>query len=326
MLLASPRKQLQEVNLPIPQPNENQLLIRVEACGICRTDLHIYEGELSNPNFPLILGHQIVGTIVERGINCHSFSTGTRIGVPWLGKSCSVCSYCQEGRENLCDRSLYTGYDLNGGFAEYCLANEDFVFPIPDQYPPIHAAPLLCAGLIGYRALKMIGNAKKIGFFGFGSAAHILIQIANFQGMEICAFTRPGDTDAQTFAKSLGAVWAGDSNQESPWQLDAAIIFASNGELIPLALKAIKKGGKVVCAGIHMSDIPSFAYALIYGEKVLCSVTNLTREDGKEFFEIAKQHELKTSVTTYPLEQANQALMDLKAGKVTGSLVLKLNQ
>jgi propanol-preferring alcohol dehydrogenase len=325
MVLIQPKTPLQSIDLPIPQPDAGQILIRVEACGVCRTDLHIYDGELPHPKLPLVLGHQIVGIIVQQGPDCQRFAIGQRVGVPWLGKSCEQCPYCQRGEENLCDNALYTGYQLNGGFAEYCIAYEKYIFPIPNAYSPAHAAPLLCAGLIGYRSLRLAGNGKRLGFYGFGAAAHLLIQVARYQEREVWAFTRPGDKQAQDFAKSLGAVWSGDSNQRSPVELDAALIFAPSGELVPLALQAIRKGGSVVCAGIYMSDIPSFPYAWLYGERILRSVTNLTREDGQQFFALLQQAQIETVIKPYPLEKANEALMDLKQGKLTGSAVLTIS-
>lgn len=324
MVLVQPQAPLQSMDVPIPEPQAHQVLIRVEACGVCRTDLHIYDGELPHPKLPLILGHQIVGIIAQQGIKCHRFTLGQRVGVPWLGKSCGSCTYCTAGEENLCDHALYTGYQLNGGFAEYCVADENFIFSIPSSYSPEHAAPLLCAGLIGYRSLRLAGEGKRLGFYGFGSAAHLLIQIALFQKREVYAFTRPGDTQAQDFAKNLGAVWTGDSNQKPPVELDAALIFAPLGELIPLALQAIRKGGSVVCAGIHMTDIPSFPYAWLYGERILRSVTNLTREDGRQLFELLEQTHIEAVIHSYPLEKANEALMDLKKGKLTGSAILTI--
>lgn len=323
MIFLKPQTPLQLTQIPIPEPSQGELLIRVEACGICRTDLHIYDGELTKPKLPLVLGHQIVGTIVGQDTACNRFKIGDRVGVPWLGKSCGHCHYCLKGEENLCSDGLYTGYSLNGGFAEYCAANESFTFPIPSSYSSEHAAPLLCAGMIGYRSLRLAGNGSRLGFYGFGSAAHLLIQAARYQEREVYAFTRPGDVQGQEFAKKLGAVWAGDSNQAPPVELDAAIIFAPVGELVPLALKAVRRGGSVICAGIHMSDIPSFSYDLLYGERILRSVTNLTREDGKEFFELAEKAGIETIIHTYPLEKANEALMDVKLGKITGSAVLR---
>lgn len=322
MILVQPKTPLQKKDLPLPKPEAGQVLIQVEACGVCRTDLHIYDGELTHPKLPLVLGHQIVGKIAKLGPNCPHFAIGQRVGVPWLGKSCEHCSYCQAGQENLCETGLYTGYQLNGGFAEYCVADEKYLFPIPDHYTSIHAAPLLCAGMIGFRTLRLAGDGKRLGFYGFGAAAHILIQVARYQGREVYAFTRPGDAQAQDFANSLGAVWAGDSTQKPPVELDAALIFAPAGELVPIALQAIKKGGSVVCAGIYMSDIPSFPYAWLYGERVIRSVTNLTREDGKLFFDLLQKAHIETIVNPYPLENANEALMDLKKGKLSGSAVL----
>jgi alcohol dehydrogenase, propanol-preferring len=322
MVLVQPKTPLQCIDLPIPVPERGQVLIRVEACAVCRTDLHIYDGELTHPKLPLVLGHQIVGTIVQQGPHCHRFTVGDRVGVPWLGKSCEHCAYCLEGKENLCDNGLYTGYLLNGGFAEYCVAYEDYIFPIPPSYPSAHAAPLLCAGLIGYRCLRLAGEGKRLGFYGFGSAAHILIQVARHMGREVLAFTRPSDIKTQEFAKKMGAIWAGDSDQKPPLELDTAIIFAPLGELVPYALQAVRKGGSVVCAGIYMTDIPSFPYGWLYGERILRSVTNLTREDGEQFFNILQYTHLETMITLYPLEKANDAIMDLKKGKLTGSAVL----
>lgn len=312
------------MELPIPDPEAGQVLIKVDACGVCRTDIHVYDGDLTHPKLPLILGHQIVGTIVKKGEGCTHFSVGDRVGAPWLAKSCGHCPYCRTGHENLCDDGLYMGYQLNGGFAEYCTAYEDYIFPIPDNYSSLHAAPLLCAGLIGYRTLRLAGEGKRLGFYGFGAAAHILIQAACYQGREVYAFTREGDVQGQAFAKSLGAIWAGSSNESPPVPLDAALIFAPAGELVPIALKAVKKGGSVVCAGIYMSDIPSFPYSLLYGERNLQSVTNLTREDGRQFFNLVEKAKIETMVHPYPLEKANEAIQDLKAGKLTGSAVLQI--
>jgi alcohol dehydrogenase, propanol-preferring len=325
MVLLEAKTPLQLMDLPIPQPDESQVLIHVEACGVCRTDLHIFDGELSHPKLPLVLGHQIVGTIVQLGSQCRKFSLGQRVGVPWLGQSCQHCEYCQVGQENLCDHALYTGYQVNGGFAEYCVANENYIFPIPDSYSSAHAAPLLCAGLIGYRTLRLAGEGKHLGFYGFGAAAHILLQVARYQHKEVWAFTRPGDSKTQAFAKNLGAIWAGGSDEKPPIKLDSALIFAPIGELVPLALQAIKKGGSVVCAGIYMTDIPSFPYDLLYGERVLRSVTNLTREDGRQFFDLLQQVKIETVINSYPLEKANQAMMDLKNGKIEGSAVVVID-
>lgn len=324
MVMAHLCEKLQYVELPIPQPNSNQILIKVHACGICRTDLHVVDGDLKFPKLPIIPGHQIIGTIQKLGKNVNEFHIGQRIGVPWLGKTCGHCFYCNSDRENLCDNPGFTGYQIDGGFAEYCVANANFCFPIPADYPDIQAAPLLCAGLIGYRALGKTGNAKRIGIYGFGAAAHIVAQIANYQSREVYAFTRPGDIAAQEFAKKIGVKWAGDSDQLPPQLLDAAIIFAPNGELVPLALRAISKGGVVVCGGIHMSDIPSFPYDILWGERSICSVANLTRRDGEEFLALAPKIPIHTEVHTYPLIKANDALEDLRKGKFTGSAVIQI--
>jgi alcohol dehydrogenase, propanol-preferring len=324
MLLERPGEKLKFVELPIPQPNANQVLIEVHACGICRTDLHVVDGELKQPKLPIIPGHQIVGRIAHLGQNVKGFRIGDRVGVPWLGGSCSHCSYCLSDRENLCDEPQFTGYQIDGGFAEYCVADPRFCFKLPDNYPDIQAAPLLCAGLIGYRALNKTGNAKRIGVYGFGAAAHLLTQVAKFQGREVYAFTKPGDLAAQAFATKLGADWAGDSEQHPPVSLDAAIIFAPNGELVPVALREIAKGGVVVCGGIHMSDIPSFPYEILWGERTICSVANLTRRDGEEFLALAPKIPIKTEVSIYPLDKANEALDDLRHGRFTGAAVIQV--
>ncbi|MDJ0569240.1 MAG: zinc-dependent alcohol dehydrogenase family protein [Pleurocapsa sp. MO_192.B19] len=313
---------LREDELPRPTPKPEQVLLKVHVCGVCRTDLHIVDGELTKPKLPLVLGHQIVGTVVETGKRATKYSLGTRVGVPWLGHTCNCCRYCLARRENLCDRALFTGYDLNGGFAEYAVADESFCFPIPEGFPDLQAAPLLCAGLIGYRSYRMTEEAEKIGFYGFGAAAHILIQVANYQNKQVYAFTRAGDTQGQQFARHLGAVWAGSSDELPPEELDAAIIFAPVGKLVPAALKAVSKGGIVVCAGIHMSDIPSFPYQILWSERVLRSVANLTRRDGEEFLALAPQIPIQTEVTAFPLEQANDALNALRTGKIKGAAVL----
>lgn len=309
-----------------PKPRADEILIKVHACGICRTDLHVVDGELTEPKLPLIPGHQIVGTIVEIGKNVTDFSVGQRVGVPWLGGSCGHCSYCVEGRENLCDQAVFTGYQKDGGFAEYCVANAKFSFPIPKDYPDEEAAPLLCAGLIGYRCLSKTKNAKRIGIYGFGAAAHIVTQVARYQGREVYAFTRPDDKTAQQFAKSLGATWAGGSDEKVPELLDAAIIFAPDGDLVPIALRAVRKGGIVVCGGIHMSDIPSFPYEILWGERVLCSVANLTRQDGEEFLALAPKIPIKTEVHLYPLSKTNEALNDLRHGKFVGAAVIEVQK
>lgn len=326
MVLEHPGKELQHVQLPIPAPRENEVLIKVYACGICRTDLHVVDGDLKQPKLPVIPGHQIVGIIVKLGKAVSEFHIRQRIGVPWLGGSCTHCSYCLSGHENLCDSPRFTGYQIDGGFAEYCVADARFCFLIPENYPDAQAAPLLCAGLIGYRALNKTVNAKRIGIYGFGAAAHILVQVAIFQHREIYAFTRPNDFAAQEFAKKLGVNWAGGSDQLPPVLLDAAIIFAPNGELVPTALRAVAKGGIVVCGGIHMSDIPSFPYEILWGERSICSVANLTRLDGEEFLALAPQIPIKTDVHTYPLIQANKALDDLRHGRFTGAAVIEISK
>lgn len=327
MVLNTPGSPLQEVDLPIPTPNAEQVLIRVHTCGVCRTDLHVVDGELTQPKLPLIPGHQIVGTVVSHGGNTSgAFPVGTRVGVPWLGQTCNHCRYCLSGRENLCDQAQFTGYQLDGGYAEYMVADERFCFPIPEGFPDLQAAPLLCAGLIGYRSLMMTGDAQRIGLYGFGAAAHIVIQTALYQGRQVFAFTRAGDAEGQQFARELGAVWAGSSAEMPPELLDAAIIFAPVGALVPAALKSVAKGGVVVCAGIHMSDIPSFAYELLWGERVLRSVANLTRRDGAEFLSLAPKVPIQTHIEAFPLRAANEALKALRSGKIHGAAVLVIDQ
>lgn len=326
MVLESPQTPLRLLEIPIPEPQEKQVLLQVQACGVCRTDLHIIDGELPSPRLPLIMGHQIVGKVIRQGPNAKRFKIGQRVGVPWLGQTCGHCRFCASHRENLCENALFTGYQLNGGFAEFCTVNENYGYLLPDHYYNLQVAPLLCGGLIGFRALCMTRNAQRLGFYGFGSSAHILIQIAQQQGKEVYAFTRPEDQPAQSLAKKLGAVWAGSSEEAPPVLMDAAIIFAPVGKLVPQALRAVDKGGSVVCAGIHMSDIPSFPYELIYGERLLRSVANLTREDGEQFFEAASRHLVDTQVTAYPLEEANKALSDLRDGRITGSAVIVLSE
>ncbi|HWO80939.1 MAG TPA: zinc-dependent alcohol dehydrogenase family protein [Gaiella sp.] len=310
---------LEQAELPDPQPGTGQALVRVRACGVCRTDLHVFDGELPRPKLPLVLGHEIVGEVVSsRG----RFEPGDRVGVPWLGWTCGECAYCLTGRENLCDRARFTGYDTDGGYAELCVADERFCFPVPDGFADVQAAPLLCAGLIGYRSLRVAGDAARIGLYGFGAAAHIVCQVALHEGREVYALTRSGDDDAQAFARSLGATWAGDTATRPPAELDAAILFAPAGELVPTALGHVRKGGSVVCAGIHMSDIPSFPYELLWGERVVRSVANLTRSDGEEFLRIAALVPVETRVEELPLGSANEALACLRAGDVRGALVL----
>lgn len=312
--------------LGIPKPNANQVLIKVKACAVCRTDLHILDGELKEPKLPLVLGHEIVGEIVELGNKVKGLKTGDLIGVPWLGESCDTCRFCKSGKENLCDSAKFTGYQIDGGYAEYAVANSKYCFKMPKDYSAINTAPLLCAGLIGYRSYKMTGKSEKIGLYGFGAAAHIIAQVAVFEGKELYAFTKPGDADTQNFALTLGCKWAGDSDKLPPDELDSAIIFAPAGSLVPAALKAVSKGGTVVCAGIHMSDIPSFSYDLLWGEREIKSVANLTRKDGEEFFNIAPKVPVKTEVETFALEQANGALEKLRNGKINGAAVLVMDQ
>jgi propanol-preferring alcohol dehydrogenase len=298
------------------------VLIAVKACAVCRTDLHVVDGELTHPKLPLVPGHEIVGTIVETGADVDRFTVGERVGVPWLGWTCGVCDYCRGGHENLCDRARFTGYDIDGGYAELAVADQRYCFSIPAQYGDVEAAPLLCAGLIGYRTLRLAGDGERIGIYGFGAAAHIVAQIARHQGRRIFAFTRQGDTAAQDFARGLGAVWAGGSSETPPEPLDAALIFAPVGSLVPAALAATRKGGTVVCGGIHMSDIPAFPYSLLWEERVVRSVANLTRRDAEEFLALAPAAGVTTTTVTYPLGQANQALADLRTGALQGAAVL----
>jgi propanol-preferring alcohol dehydrogenase len=326
MILETPGRPLRVADLSRPIPGPNQIVLRVHACAVCRTDLHVVDGELPEPKLPLVLGHQIVGTVVEIGEGVSWFVVGDRLGVPWLGWTCGECQYCQEGRENLCDRARFTGYQMDGGYAEYTVADERFCFRLPEEYPDVQVAPLLCAGLIGYRSLVMTGDAERLGFYGFGAAAHILIQVARHQGRRVYAFTRPGDTLGQQFALKLGADWVGDSSRSAPETLDAAILFAPVGELVPAALRAVAKGGIVVCAGIHMSDIPSFPYSILWGERVLRSVANLTRRDGEEFLALAPKVPIQIEVEPFSLTAANTALSLLRAGKINGSAVLVVAQ
>lgn len=324
MVLKAPKKPLVLQEVPKPKPNAQQLLLKVHTCGICRTDLHVVDGELTKPKLPLIPGHQIVATIEEVGEFVVGFKLGERVGVPWLGGSCGHCHFCLSGRENLCDEAVFTGYQLDGGFAEYCVANYRFCFPIPQGYPDDQAAPLFCAGLIGYRSLMKTGHAKHLGIYGFGAAAHIITQVAIHQGRTVYAFTRPNDTQAQQFARKLGATWAGDSHQTPPRPLEAAIIFAPVGSLVPTALRQTEKGGIVVCAGIHMSDIPSFPYDILWGERSICSVANLTRADGDAFLSLAPKVPVKTDIHIYELADTNRALEDLREGRFTGAAVIRV--
>jgi propanol-preferring alcohol dehydrogenase len=326
MLLDAPGAPLRPVELPVPEPGPTQILIRVGACGVCRTDLHIVDGELAHPKLPLVLGHEIVGRVEAMGAEVEGVQLGMRVGVPWLGSTDGTCRYCRSGQENLCDHARFTGYDLDGGYAGYTVADARFAFPLPDAYSDAEAAPLLCAGLIGYRALKLAATSapelKRLGIYGFGAAAHIIAQVARAQGAEIYAFTRAGDQAAQAFACSLGAVWAGGSDEPAPEVLDAAIIFAPVGALVPAALKAVRKGGVVVCGGIHMSDIPTFPYELLWEERVVRSVANLTRADAREFLSLAPKVPVKTTVVPMPLARANEALSRLRQGELTGAAVL----
>lgn len=322
MVLDGPGTPLAERSLPVPEPRPGQLRLRVRACAVCRTDLHVVDGELPNPALPLVPGHEIVGVVDSLGGETSRYRVGDRVGVPWLGHVCGTCRYCREGHENLCDSARFTGYQLPGGYAEYTVADEAFCFPIPEAYEDAEAAPLLCAGLIGHRSLSMTGNSERLGLYGFGAAAHIVAQIARWQGRRLFAFTRPGDEANQGFALSLGAEWAGDSDQPPPEPLDAAIIFAPVGALVPQALRAVRKGATVVCAGIHMSDIPSFPYSILWEERSLRSVANLTRADGEALMAVAPQVPVRTHVTPYPLQQANRALDDLRDGRLQGAAVL----
>jgi alcohol dehydrogenase, propanol-preferring len=347
MVLDAPRRPLRLAEVPIPEPVGGQALIKVHACAVCRTDLHIADGELTQPKLPLILGHQIVGTVVRLGEGCEAaprgadptdatrgaggptsvapllVAPGVRVGVPWLGYTCGRCHFCLTGRENLCDQARFTGYQIDGGYAEYALADTRFCFPLPPLFADLQAAPLLCAGLIGYRSLRMAGeHLRTLGIYGFGAAAHIVTQVARHKGVRVFAFTRPGDTDAQAFARDMGAVWAGSTAETAPEPLDAALIFAPAGDLVPTALRALGKGGVCVCGGIHMSDIPSFPYEILWGERAVRSVANLTRLDGEEFLALAPVVPVRTEVQIYPLEGANQALADLRNGHVRGAAVL----
>jgi propanol-preferring alcohol dehydrogenase len=323
MLFERPGRPLQLQEVPTPIPGSNQVLIQVKVCGVCRTDLHILDGELPEPNLPLILGHQIVGQVTALGSGADRFKIGDRVGVPWLGYTDGTCRYCRRGQENLCDHPLFTGYTVNGGFAEYTVADQRYCFPLPVSYTDLEVAPLLCAGLIGYRTYRLAGeNIQHLGIYGFGAAAHIIAQVAVHQGVQVYAFTSPGDSQAQAFARRLGAVWAGDSTAFPPQPLDAALIFAPVGPLVVAALSATAKGGVIVCGGIHMSDIPSFPYRLLWEERVIRSVANLTRQDGEEFLAIAPQVPIKTEVQPFQLEEANEALDRLRRGQLQGAAVL----
>lgn len=325
MIFEEQGKALQLKEIPAPKISDEQILIKVHACGVCRTDLHIYDGELSNPKLPLILGHEIVGEVIETGSSVKDFQIGGIVGVPWLGYTCGKCKYCLAGKENLCENAKFTGYTIDGGYAEYTAANQKYCFKIPEGYNASEAAPLLCAGLIGYRSYRLSSDVKKLGIYGFGGAAHIITQIAVHNGNDVYAFTKAGDEKGQEFAKSLGAMWAGNSDEMPPEKLDAAIIFAPVGPLVPQALKAVDKGGIVVCGGIHMSNIPEFEYSLLWEERMVRSVANLTKEDGVELMKIAPQVPVRTYIQLYELKDANNALSDLRSGKVTGVAVLQIN-
>ncbi len=322
MVFEGPGQPLSMKEVATPSPGDHEVLIKVRACAVCRTDLHIIDGELTRPRLPLIPGHEIAGVVAGLGAKASRFKLGDRVGVPWLGWTCGVCEFCRSGRENLCDKARFTGYDIDGGFAEFTVADERFTFLLPDAYGDVEASPLLCAGLIGYRSLRLAGEGRRLGLYGFGAAAHIVAQVAKHLGWEIYAFTRPGDAQAQEFAHECGAVWAGGSLEAPPQPLDAALIFAPVGALVPAALHALAKGGTVVCGGIHMSDIPAFPYADLWEERVIRSVANLTRRDAEEFLALAPKVPVKTSTLRYPLERANEALDDLRHGRISGAAVL----
>ena len=325
MVLEKPRQRLMPLDVAKPKPDAGQLLVRLSACAVCRTDLHIVDGELPDPKLPLIPGHQIVGHIEQVGTGVEKFSIGNRVGIPWLGWTDGECVYCRSNRENLCDRARFTGYTIDGGYGEFVVADARFCFHLPEQYDDVDIAPLLCAGMLGYRSYRKTGDARRLGIYGFGNAAHLIAQIAIYQGREIFAFTRPGDKAGQESARKLGTTWAGGSDEMPPEKLDAAIVFAPVGELVPLALRALAKGGIVVCGGIHMSDIPSFPYADLWGERTICSVANLTRRDGEEFLEIAPRVPVRTETEIFPLEEANTALDRFRAGKLKGTAVLMMS-
>jgi alcohol dehydrogenase, propanol-preferring len=322
MVLKSAGQPLVRSEVAVPRPGAGEVLVRVAACAVCRTDLHVVDGELPDPKLPLVPGHEVVGHIEELGEGVDGFQIGERVGIPWLGWTCGECNYCCSGRENLCRRARFTGYTLDGGYAEYIVADARFCFRIPESYDDVNATPLLCAGLIGYRSLRKAGDGERLGLYGFGAAAHIVAQVARYQGREVFAFTRPKDAEAQKFALRLGAVWAGGSDETPPEKLDAAIIFAPIGALVPAALRAVDRGGTVVCGGIHMSDIPQFPYRDLWQERKICSVANLTRRDGEEFLALAPQVPIRAETQTFPLDQANEALDKLRSGNLTGAAVL----
>ena len=322
MLLEAPRRPLRAAEVPDPAPGAGQLLLRVRACAVCRTDLHVIDGDLPEPKLPLVLGHEVVGVVERAGGGASRFAPGDRVGVPWLGATCGRCRFCREGSENLCDEARFTGYHLDGGFAELAVADERFCFPVPPAFSDVDAAPLLCAGLIGHRTLRAAGDPRTVGIWGFGAAAHLVAQVARFEGREVFAFTRPGDARAQAFARSLGAAWAGGSDELPPGPLDAALVFAPVGALVPAALRSVRKGGVVVCGGIHMSDVPAFPYALLWGERSVRSVANLTRRDGEELLSLAARAGVTCATRAYPLGAANEALADLREGRLEGAAVL----
>jgi alcohol dehydrogenase, propanol-preferring len=322
MELHSAKTSLRLVERRPPEPRDGQMLVRVHACAVCRTDLHVVDGELTAPSYPVVPGHEIVGTVEQRGRDATRFQVGDRVGIPWLGWTCGECVYCRAGQENLCIRARFTGLDIDGGYADFCVADERYCFAIPEGYEDVEAAPLMCAGLIGYRALRLAGDVERVGVYGFGAAAHIVTQVMKHRGQHVYAFTKHGDGEGQAFAKSLGATWAGGSDELAPDELDAAIIFAPVGTLVPMALRGVRKGGTVVCAGIHMSNIPSFPYSLLWGERVLRSVANLTRRDAEEFLALAPKVPVETTVERYPLTRANEALDAVRGGRVRGAAVL----
>ncbi|MGF1610958.1 MAG: zinc-dependent alcohol dehydrogenase family protein [Kiloniellales bacterium] len=325
MLLEQAHRPLRFAGLPIPEPGEGQILVKVGACGVCRTDLHVVDGELAHPKLPLIPGHEIVGRVAALGTGVTRFTEGERVGIPWLGWTCGQCRFCRRGQENLCERARFTGYTIDGGYADYALADQRYCFPLAGDLPDAEAAPLLCAGLIGYRSLRLAGDPERLGLYGFGAAAHIVAQVARHEGRQVFAFTRPGDAEARAFARELGAVWAGDADESPPEPLDAAIIYAPVGALVPTALRAVLPGGTVVCAGIHMSDIPSFPYDILWRERKLLSVANLTRADGEAFLALAPKVPIRTAVETLPLAQGNEALARLREGRLRGAAVLTMS-
>jgi propanol-preferring alcohol dehydrogenase len=326
MILDAQGQPLRLAEVPRPKPGADQVLLEVRACGVCRTDLHVMDGDLRQPRLPLVLGHEIVGVIVDKGAEVQRFALGQRIGVPWLGRTCGHCRYCSSGAENLCDAAEFTGYTLDGGYAEFALADQNYCFALPEAYSDAEAAPLLCAGLIGYRSLVAAGDARHLGIYGFGAAAHIIAQVARWQGREVFAFTKPGDVEGQAFARQLGAAWAGGADAAPPREMDAAILFAPVGDLVPQALRHTVKGGTVVCAGIHMSNIPEFPYSILWGERCIRSIANLTRRDGEEFFAVAPRAGVRTEVECFPLESANEALHRLRIGQIRGAAVLVAGQ